>query len=148
MKGYHRRPDLTEAVLRDGWFLTGDIGRIDPDGTMWLTGRLKHEINRAGMKVHPEEIDLLLERHDDVVEACAFGIPDEISGEIVGAAVRLADGASAGVDQLRSWCAERIRRECVPERWFVVGEIPKTDRGKINRHAVMRAVTAKAPADA
>ena len=141
MTGYHRRPDLTDEVLRDGWFCTGDIGRIDRDGTIWLTGRLKHEINRAGMKVHPEDIDLLLERHADVVEACAFGIPDEIGGEIVGVAVRLSETAMAATEDLRDWCSERIRRECVPERWYIVPEIPKTDRGKVNRKAVMRAIT-------
>jgi len=138
MQGYFQRPDLTEPVLRDGWFLTGDIGRIDERGRLWLTGRQKNEINRAGMKVHPEEIDLLLERHDAVLEACAFGVPDDISGEVVGIAVKLADGATADVKALRAWCRERLRRECVPEKWFLVPEIPKTDRGKVNRRSVLQ----------
>jgi acyl-CoA synthetase (AMP-forming)/AMP-acid ligase II len=137
MQGYYKRPDLTEQVLRDGWFLTGDVGRIDDAGRLWLTGRRKNEINRAGMKVHPEEIDLLLERHDAVLEACAFGVPDDISGEIVGVAVKLTDGAAVDTTALRAWCRERLRRECVPEKWFVVPEIPKTDRGKVNRQTVL-----------
>ena len=137
MAGYFRRPDLTAPVLRDGWFHTGDAGRIGPDGIIRLTGRLKTEINRAGMKIQPEEIDMLLERHEEVLEACAFGVPDAVSGEIVGAAVRLADGAQADAAALRSWCLERIRRESVPEKWYLVDDLPKTDRGKIDRKKVM-----------
>ncbi|MBL6947005.1 MAG: AMP-binding protein, partial [Rhodospirillales bacterium] len=138
MDGYFERPDETAAALQDGWFRTGDVGRIDARGVVRLTGRIKHEINRAGMKIHPEDIDLLLERHAEVAEACAFGIPDSISGEIVGIAVRTQEGSKVTVDGLRKWCRERLRREAVPERWFLVGEIPKTDRGKINRERVMK----------
>lgn len=137
MVGYHKRDDLTQAVLRDGWFHTGDIGRIDDQGVICLTGRQKSEINRAGIKIHPEEVDLLLERHDGILEACCFGVPDDISGEIVGAAICLTEGATLTKDELRRWCLERIKRDAVPERWYFVPEIPKTDRGKVNRANVM-----------
>lgn len=136
MSGYLGRPDLTQKVLREGWFHTGDTGHIDKNGVIRLTGRQKTEINRAGIKIQPEEIDLLLERHNEVVEACTFGVPDEVSGEIVGAAVRLRDGSDADPAALRTWCLERIRRESVPERWYIVEEIPKNDRGKIDRQKV------------
>ena len=136
MTGYHDRPDLTEAVLRAGWYHTGDIGTVDEAGVIRLSGRAKSEINRAGIKVHPEEVDLLLERHPEVAEACTFAVEDAISGEIVGTAVCLADGAAVTPAELRAWCLERMRRESVPERWYVVDRIPKTDRGKINRDAV------------
>jgi len=135
MAGYLDRPDLTAAVLRGGWFATGDTGRID-DGVIRLTGRSKDEINRGGLKVQPAEIDLLVERHPDIAEACCFAIPDPASGEAVAVAVRLAPGAAGDTAQLRAWCAARIRREAVPERWFVIDEIPKTDRGKIRRATV------------
>jgi acyl-coenzyme A synthetase/AMP-(fatty) acid ligase len=143
MRGYFRRDDLTAQVLRDGWYHTGDIGTIGGDGVMRLTGRQKSEINKAGMKIHPEEIDLLLERHPAVAEACAFGVDDDISGELVGAAVRLADGASAKAAELRDWCGERIKADAVPDRWYFVAEIPKTDRGKVNRTSVRDACLAK-----
>jgi len=136
MSGYHKRPDLTAEVLRAGWYHTGDAGRIDDDGVLWLTGRRDHVINRAGLKIHPEEIDLLLERHPAVLEACAFAVPDEISGEIVGVAARLADGADCGAEALRAWCGERIRRESVPEKWFLVDKIPRTSTGKVSRNKV------------
>lgn len=137
MQGYFRRPDLTGEVLERGWLRTGDLGHLDEAGRLWLTGRAKNEINRAGLKVQPEEIDLLLERHPDVAEACAFGVPDETSGELVGVAVRLTQPGGITAGELRTWCRERLRRESVPDKWFIVEEIPKTDRGKVNRARVL-----------
>jgi len=133
MQGYWQRADLTQAVLRAGWFHTGDIGRLDESGTLRLVGRQKDEINRAGMKINPAEIDLFLERHPQVAEACCFAMADEVSGEVVAAAIRTTENATLAPAELRAWCLERIRRELVPERWFLLPEIPKTDRGKINR---------------
>ena len=142
MKGYFELPEQTAKVLRDGWFYTGDIGEIDADGTVRLTGRQKYEINRGGIKIHPEDIDLLLERHEFVDEACAFALPDDVEGEIVGVAVALSYGADLKPRALRTWCAERLAREKIPSRWFFVDEIPKTDRGKVNRDHVAAACAA------
>jgi len=138
MQGYWQRTDLTQGVLRAGWFHTGDIGRLDKTGTLRLVGRQKDEINRAGMKINPAEIDLFLERHPQVAEACCFAMADEVSGEVVAAAIRTVEGAILAPADLRTWCLERIRRELVPERWFLLPEIPKTDRGKINRTNVRK----------
>ncbi len=138
MRGYHLRPDLSEAVLRAGWFKTGDIGEIRADRSIRITGRRKSEINRAGIKIHPEEIDLLLERHPLIQEACTFGLPDEIGGEIVAVAIHLKDATEPpNSRQLRDWCAQRIKRESIPERWYFLPGIPKSERGKINRDLVM-----------
>ena len=136
MAGYFALDDLTAKVLKDGWFHTGDIGRVEA-GVVRLTGREKYEINRAGMKVHPEDIDLLLERHDGVVEACAFGAPDPIVGEVVCVAVVIDQGHA--LDDIKVWCRERLVREKNPEKWFILDAIPKTDRGKINRNVVAAA---------
>lgn len=136
MTGYLHRPDLTAAVLIAGWYRTGDLGEIDADGNIRLTGRAKDEINRAGFKVQPAEIDMLLERHPSIAEACTFAIPDPVSGEIVAVAVRLAPGSSETEQSLRAWCLERLRREAAPERWFFVDDIPKTSRGKVSRDTV------------
>jgi len=141
MTGYLRRPGETRRVLKGGWYHTGDIGEIDARGVIRLTGRARNEINRAGIKVHPEEIDLLLERHPEVAEACTFAVPDPIAGEVVAAAVRMVAGAHVDAAALRQWCLERIRREAVPEKWYFPQAIPKTDRGKVNREQVMRAMT-------
>ncbi|MFW6028548.1 MAG: AMP-binding enzyme, partial [bacterium] len=101
-----------------------------------LTGRIKDEINRAGLKVQPAELDMLLETHPAVAEACTFALDDAISGEMVAAAIRLLPTAAADVETLRSWCRTRLRREAVPERWFLVDNIPRTPQGKVNRAMV------------
>jgi len=145
MLGYLHRPDLTAAAHHDGWYRTGDGGDIDGDGQIRLRGRIKDEINRAGFKVQPEEIDRLLESHPAVVEACVFGIPDRASGEVVAAAVKLAAGARENAETLRAWCRERLRREAVPEHWFMVDEMPRTARGKISRELMRRTLVKEAP---
>lgn len=140
MSGYLDRPDLTADVMSNGWYATGDLGEIDAAGNIRLTGRAKDEINRAGFKVQPAEIDMLLDGHPSVAEACVFGLPDPVSGEIVAAAVRLQPGAKEDAASLRDWCLKRLRREATPERWFFVDEIPKTSRGKVSRDAVRQAL--------
>ena len=143
MSGYLNRPDLSDAAFFQGWYRTGDRGTIDQQGCLRLAGRLKDEINRAGFKVQPAEIDTLLERHPSVAEACVFGVNDLLGGEAIAAAIRLADGASATPQSLQAWCRERLRREAVPESWFFVAEIPRTARGKVSRDAVRRALVAE-----
>lgn len=127
---------------RDAPFLTGDIGELSDNQTLRLVGRSKNEINRAGIKVLAEEVDMLLERHPDVVEACAFGIPDAISGELVGAVVRLADDAQVADTDLIAWCRTQARQEAVPSRIGIVDEIAKTDRGKLARQTIQKEMIA------
>jgi len=148
MSGYLDRPDLTAAALFQGWYRTGDSGSIDKQGRIWLTGRIKDEINRAGFKVQPAEIDALLETNPAIAEACVFGVHDPLGGEAVAAAVRLKQGASEDPRGLQSWCLERVRREAVPESWFFVSEIPRTARGKVSRDAVRQALVKKPAASA
>lgn len=136
MQGYLKRPDLTAEVLKEGWYKTGDWGTVSRDRVIRLLGRTKTEINKAGIKILPEEIDMLLEKHPHVIEACAFGVPDMISGETVAVAVTIKKGQSLKPSDLRAWCRDKIRPDGIPEKWFMVTEIPKTDRGKINRGVV------------
>jgi len=142
MLGYWQRPDLDEAAFANGWFRTGDIGELDGEGRLILVGRSKSEINRGGIKIQAEEIDMLLERHEAIAEACAFGIPDAIAGEAVAAAIVLADGAPFDPEALKAWCRARVRDEAVPSRLFAVAAIPRNDRGKIVR-ADVRAMVDK-----
>jgi acyl-CoA synthetase (AMP-forming)/AMP-acid ligase II len=144
MTGYLDRPDLTAAALAHGWYRTGDIGVVKEDGRIVLTGRTKDEINHAGSKIQPMEIDRVVESHEEVAVACTFAIPDAVSGEVVGIAVELLPGASGDITALRAWCAERLRPEARPERWFVVADIPRTARGKLSREQVRLAVMGSA----
>jgi oxalate---CoA ligase len=139
MSGYYLQEKLNNEALLNGWFRTGDIGTIDKKGVIRITGRKKFEINRAGLKIHPEDIDILLEQHPSINEACAFAIPDTIAGEIVGVAICYVEGKTIDINELESWCIERLVKEKVPEKWFILTEIPKTDRGKINRDIVASA---------
>lgn len=143
MSGYWRRPDLEAVSFIGGWFRTGDIGVLDAEGGLSLVGRIKSEINRGGIKILAEEIDMLLERHPDIVEACAFGIPDPISGEAVAAAIVLAPGASGDLEAIKSWCRIQASPDKTPSRLHVLSAIPRNDRGKIVRSDVRNAVEAQ-----
>jgi len=140
MQGYLHRPDLTRESMIGSWYRTGDFGTVEPDGRIVLQGRLKDEINRAGTKIQPAELDMLVEGHPAVEEACTFAIPDAVAGEIVAIAVRLKQGATENAESLALWCRERIRRAAVPERWYFVAELPRTPRGKMRRNEVYQAL--------
>jgi len=142
MQGYWQRPDLDAAAFVQGWFRTGDIGELDAAGRLTLIGRIKTEINRGGIKVQAEEVDMLLERHPDVLEACAFGIPDPVAGEAVAAALVLKPGVTFAPEAIKAWCRTMARPDAVPSRLYAVEAIPRNDRGKIVRADVRRAVGA------
>lgn len=142
LTAYHLRGDATAAAHRDGWFRTGDAGRLDDTG-LTLLGRLKDEVNVAGFKVNPAEIDFVLESHPDVAEACAYGRDDAISGQAVAAAVRLKPGAELDAATLRRYAAANLRSAATPVAIAFVDEIPLTGRGKISRDAVRAAIEGK-----
>jgi oxalate---CoA ligase len=137
MSGYLKQSNLTKKIMQDGWFRTGDYGSIDKSGALRLTGRLKFEINHAGQKIQPEDVDLVLGKHPSVREVCTFGIPDNLSGEIVGVALCLEEGENLDVRGFKSWCVDWLVNEKIPERWFELDELPRNDRGKVNRNLVI-----------
>ena len=140
MLGYWQRPDLDAEAFVDGWFRTGDIGELDGDGRVTLVGRIKTEINRGGIKVQAEEIDLLLERHPDIAEACAFGLPDPIAGELVAAAIVLKPGRNFEPEAIKAWCRSMARPDAVPSKLFILDAIPRNERGKLVRADIRRLV--------
>jgi len=131
--GYENNPEADAKAFTAGWFRTGDEGMIDEDGYLFLTGRLKEQINRGGEKISPLEIDEVLLEHPAVAEAVAFGIPHDKLGEEVGAAVVLAPGASATERELRDYVSGRLAAFKVPKRIVFVDEIPKGATGKLQR---------------
>jgi acyl-coenzyme A synthetase/AMP-(fatty) acid ligase len=139
MLGYFERNDLNRTAFAGPWFVTGDSGEIDASGILRLSGRRQNEINRGGLKVSAEEIDLLLERHPNVLEACAFPLEDPVAGEIVAAAVVVGPDHALSEPELIAWCTDRIRSEAVPSRIFLLNALPRNDRGKLNRDVVKRA---------
>ena len=136
MRGYLDRDDLTAKVVSQGWFLTGDIGVIDDRGWLYLRGREREEINKGGMKVHPADIDAVIERFRATRDVCAFAYPEALLGEDVGVAVVLDGGDDATFLDLHDWTIRHLARHQVPQRWYLLDEIPRTSRGKVSRPSV------------
>ncbi|HWN06318.1 MAG TPA: class I adenylate-forming enzyme family protein [Steroidobacteraceae bacterium] len=139
MKGYFRRDDLTAKAVVDGWFMTGDVGRIDDQGRLILCGRERDEINKGGMKIYPSDIDAVVERFAAASDVCTFAMDDPIYGQAAGMAVVLSDTGDSTVRELYEWMKSHLAEHKMPSRWWVVDAIPRTSRGKINRDAVKAA---------
>lgn len=131
--GYLENPQANAVAFSDGWFRTGDQGRLDQDGYLALTGRLKEIINRGGEKIAPREIDERLLTHPAVQQAVAFAIPDERLGEEVGAAVILRAGQRVTQRELQQFVADGLADFKVPRRILFVETIPKGPTGKLQR---------------
>lgn len=124
-----------EQVLRDGWFFTGDIGRLDNDGCLFLLSRKTAVINVGGRKVFPEEIEAVINRHPAVRESRVYGKPHPHLGEVVVAELVL-EQPDAGVDPIRQYCREHLASYKVPMHYHVVAALPRTPvTGKIRRVA-------------
>ena len=131
--GYEDNPEANATAFVDGWFRTGDEGFLDDDGYLFLTGRLKEQINRGGEKISPLEVEEVLLGHPVVVEAVVFAVPHDKLGEDVGAAVVLADGRDPDEQELRTYLGEQLAAFKVPRRISFVTEIPKGATGKVQR---------------
>ena len=129
-RGYDSDPVANEAAFRDGWFRTGDVGYLDPDGYLFVVGRIKDMINRGGQKIAPAEVEAVLLNHPDVVEAAAFSIPHKRLGEDVAAAVVLRPEATVSAHTLRCLARERLARFKVPGLIRIVRKIPKAPAEK------------------
>jgi acyl-CoA synthetase (AMP-forming)/AMP-acid ligase II len=117
----------------NGWFRTGDLGRLDEEGYLFLAGRLKELINRGGEKISPREIEDVLLAHAAVRQAVAFPLPHPTLGEDVGAAVVPVDGASVQEGDIRAFVSERLAPFKVPSRVLIVDEVPAGPTGKVRR---------------
>ena len=133
MKGYLKQPELTAEVLADGWFSTGDLGRVDAENHVFLLSRIKDIIIRAGLNVYPAEIDQVLLRHPGVADAVSLGIEDAVLGERVVACVVRKPGSEVNERELIDHCKQFLASYKSPERIKLVDEIKKTARGKVNR---------------
>ncbi|ORV19569.1 long-chain-fatty-acid--CoA ligase [Mycobacterium celatum] len=132
MKGYWNRPDATAAAIdADGWFHTGDLARVDDDGYYFIVDRSKDMIIRGGYNVYPREIEEVLYEHPAVREAAVVGIPDDMLGEEVGAAIALKPGAEADAAAIRDYVKDRVAGYKYPRRVWFVDELPKGPTGKI-----------------
>jgi long-chain acyl-CoA synthetase len=137
MKGYWNLPEATAtAISDDGWFATGDIGRVDDDGYYYIVDRKKDLIIRGGLNVYPREVEEVLYEHPDVAEAVVIGLPHDSLGEEIGAAVTLKDGAQSGPDKLREFVKQRVAAYKYPRHIWIMDELPKGPTGKILRREI------------
>ncbi|MAU95976.1 MAG: AMP-dependent synthetase [Fulvimarina sp.] len=131
--GYENNDAANAEAFAHGWFHTGDQGRLDEDGFLFLTGRLKEIINRGGEKISPREIDEVLMDHPAVAQVVCFAMPHDKLGEDVAAAVVLREGMQASEREIRDFAATRLADFKVPRKLVFLDEIPKGATGKLQR---------------
>lgn len=133
MAEYLKNPEATAGTFSGGWLRTGDLGRIDEDGYVFVTGRLKELIIKGGENIAPREIDEALYAHPDVIEAAAFARPCASYGERVEAAVKIRDGSALNAAKLIDLCVSQVGQFKAPENVYFMDELPKGPSGKIQR---------------
>jgi acyl-CoA synthetase (AMP-forming)/AMP-acid ligase II len=131
VKGYLNKPVPTAEAIRDGWFDTGDIARIDDDGFVYIVDRAKDMVLRGGENVYCSEVEAAIYELPGVAEVAVFGIPDERLGEAVAAAVVLASATVMTIDDVRGALADRLAAHKLPTRvWFLDEPLPRNANGK------------------
>jgi 2-furoate---CoA ligase len=140
--GYWQRPDADEKAIRDGWYHTGDVGRLDEDGDLWLLGRVDDMIISGGENVHPLEVEDVLAGHPKVAEVAVVGAPDDRLGHRV-VAVVVAEG-EVTAEELDAFCleSEALARFKRPREYRFVESLPKSPSGKILRRLLREEVPA------
>jgi long-chain acyl-CoA synthetase len=136
MKGYWQRPEATAEAIPDGWFRSGDLGRVDEDGYFFIVDRKKELIIRGGYNVYPREIEEVIYEHPAVAEAAVIGLPHESLGQEVAAAVALKPGAQATPEEIRDFVKGQVAAYKYPRHVWIVDALPKTATGKILRREV------------
>ena len=131
MAGYWNKTDATRAAIVDGWYHTGDLGRLDNEGLLYLVDRKKDMIISGGENVYSSEVEEVLARHPAVAECAVFAIPDDQWGELVAAAVVLREGREAAPEELRAHCRAELAGYKVPRLIEVRAELPRSAAGKI-----------------
>ncbi len=132
-RGYYNRPEETAQALRDGWFHTGDIGRVDEDGYVYLVDRKKDMIIAGGYNIYPRDIDEVLFDHPKVLEACAVGVPHAYRGEAVKAFVVAKPGETLTEEELDAYCRQNLAAYKVPKAYEFLESLPKSTVGKVLR---------------
>ena len=133
MMGYYNRPAETKEAIRDGWFLTGDLGKFDEDGYLTIVDRKKDMIIAGGYNIYPVELDGVLMGHPKIMEACAIGIPHEYRGETVKAFIVARKGETLTEDEVSNYCKKNLAAYKVPKIIEFIDELPKSAVGKILR---------------
>jgi long-chain acyl-CoA synthetase len=144
MIGYLNRPEATRETMVDGWVHSGDLGRRDAAGNIYISGRIKDMIIRGGANIYPAEIESVLTDHEAVADAAVIGLPDERFGEIPVAFVVPRTGGAPDAESLRDYCRARLASYKVPEWIAVVDDLPRGPTGKTLKRVLRDQTTATA----
>ena len=136
MSGYWGKPEATAESIADGWYRTGDIVRVDTDGTYTLVDRAKDIVITGGLNVYPAEVERVLRQLPGVAEVSVVGLPDDKWGELVTAVIVPAPAATIGQDEVEQWCGDRLAGYKKPRRVVLVDDLPKGSTGKILKREV------------
>jgi acyl-CoA synthetase (AMP-forming)/AMP-acid ligase II len=128
---YYRNPEATARMWEGGWLHTGDLGRLDADGYLYIVGRKKEMVVRGGMNIYADDVEAVLQAHPDVVEAAVVGIPHEVLGEDIAAHVVLRPGATLSTTELQAFAGERLADYKVPRRFHYLPALPRNPGGKV-----------------
>ncbi len=137
MKGYYRLPKETaEAMTADGWLRTGDNGKLDNEGFLWITGRKKELIIISGENVSPNEIEQVISAHEKVFEVAVVGMPDKVRGEVPKAFIALREHVTCNEEEIKSHCMQRLPHYKVPRHFEFLKELPHGPTGKVLKRAL------------
>lgn len=137
MKEYWQMPEETKAALKDGWFLTGDMAKMDDDGFFYIVDRKKDMIIASGFNIYPREVEEVLFQHPKIAEAAVAGVPDEYRGETVKAFIILKEGESATAEEIIEFCKDKLAKFKVPKVIEFRTELPKSLIGKVLRRVLI-----------
>jgi long-chain acyl-CoA synthetase len=133
MLGYWRNPDATAAVLRDGWLRTGDMGHLDAEGYLFLSGRRSDMIKTGAHRVHPKDVEEVVAELQEVDEVAVIGVDDDTLGQVIKALVVVKSGQALSANQVKAHCRARLAIYKIPKFIEFVDALPKTASGKIRR---------------
>jgi acyl-CoA synthetase (AMP-forming)/AMP-acid ligase II len=143
MKEYYKNPEQTAKAIRDGWLHTEDIGRFDEDGFLYIIERKHHMIISGGENIYPKEVEEILYKHPKIIEVAVFGLPDEIWGQKVCAAIVLKPGEQLSSEEVIEFCQENIASFKKPKVVYFVETLPKSPIGKILRSVLKKQFSEK-----
>jgi acyl-CoA synthetase (AMP-forming)/AMP-acid ligase II len=133
MKGYYKNPEATAEVLQGGWLKTGDLGRFDEEGYLYIVGRVKDMIIHGGQNVYPQQVENVISTHEAVEECCVVGVEEARWGQEILAAIKVKEGHSLTEKEVVEYSRERLAAYKCPKFVRMVDEFPKTATGKIRK---------------
>ncbi len=137
MSGYWNRPEDTKQTFHGDWFKSGDMGRMDEEGYIYIVDRKKEMIIASGYNIYPREVEEVLYEHESIIQAAVVGIPDEYRGETVKAYVVLKEGAQVSEEELENYCRKKMAAYKLPRIFEFRDELPATLTGKILKRVLL-----------